>query len=125
MNDTNFESIKNRELLRCKALLNNDLEQLAALVTEDLVHVHATGRVDNKIQWLAAIQNEYRFHSIERSSFQTYPMGDLTLLIAPIEQHVEVRASGKLHQLRAITTQFWRQEADEWCQCFFQSSAVE
>ena len=42
------ESLRNAEEARCRALMAGDAALLADMVTDDLVHIHLTGKVDDK-----------------------------------------------------------------------------
>ena len=64
------QEILRLESERCRALVQRDLQTLAALMDDALVHVHATGKVDDKEQYLEMVARHIDFLSVERSDMR-------------------------------------------------------
>ncbi len=125
MDDDVAAEIKNLEARRVQALLANDAEKLSALMAEDLVHVHATGRVENKAEYMEGVRTRLEFLKIERSELQIRMFGDVAVATGPLNQEVRLRNSGNLVDLKAVATQVWVKRAGGWVQSSFQATRVE
>ncbi|MCP3705645.1 nuclear transport factor 2 family protein [Paraburkholderia sp. CNPSo 3274] len=51
---------------RCHALVEADIETLDELVSDDVVHVHGNGKVDDKITYMKMMRKQVRFLKAER-----------------------------------------------------------
>jgi len=114
--DTIRREILRLEKLRCDALTSCDIETLGALMTEDLVHIHGSGQVDDKVSYLNGVKNKYKFHRIERGELRVRVYGDFVVVNGPLSQTVSVNGIEKLNQIKAITTQTWIRSGDGWKQ---------
>lgn len=116
------DTINELEALRCRALVANDLDSLAELLDEQLVHVHATGQVDGKQQYLQLVGNAIRFLKVERKALQVRVLGDVAVASGRLLQHIEFRSSGEHRAMDVMTTQVWACEAGTWRQVSFQAT---
>jgi ketosteroid isomerase-like protein len=120
MTDTDtIAKITSLEAARCRALVANDLPALAALLSEDLVHVHTTGAVENKAQYLAGVEKRLQFLSAERRDLAVRVYGGIAIATGRLDQAVRVRATGQERRLEAVTTQVWRNVDGRWLICSF------
>lgn len=65
------QSLREAENRRYKAMVNNDLEALAAIFDDDLVYTHTNGQVDDKETFLATLESgalRYRRIQIQEMS---------------------------------------------------------
>lgn len=107
---------------RCRALVQRDLQTLAALMDDALVHVHATGKVDDKEQYLEMVAKHIDFLSVERSDMRVRVFGDTAIASGRLEQAIVLRESGEERLMKAYTTQVWLRGEDGWRQCAFQAT---
>lgn len=107
---------------RCRALVQRDLQTLAALMDDALVHVHATGKVDDKEQYLEMVARHIDFLSVERSDMRVRVFGDTAIASGRLEQAIVLRESGEERLMKAYTTQVWLRGEDGWRQCAFQAT---
>lgn len=107
---------------RCRALVQRDLQTLAALMDDALVHVHATGKVDDKEQYLEMVARHIEFLSVERSDMRVRVFGDTAIASGRLEQAIVLRESGEERLMKAYTTQVWLRGEDGWRQCAFQAT---
>lgn len=117
--------VRDLETRRCQLLLESDIANLADLVTDDLIHIHATGKRDDKQSWLRSIRDDYRFLDVERGQLDVSPFGNGFIAVGDIRQHVELRKTGDRRMLFALTAQIWRHDGTTLRQCFFQSTPTE
>jgi ketosteroid isomerase-like protein len=116
------QEILRLESERCRALVQRDLQTLAALMDDALVHVHATGKVDDKEQYLEMVARHIDFLSVERSDMRVRVLGDTAIASGRLEQAIVLRESGEERLMKAYTTQVWLRGEDGWRQCAFQAT---
>lgn len=119
------KEVLGRERHRISALLSGDAAALSHLLSDDLIHIHATGVVDDKPTFLHNIAKVYKFEALERSDIDVHMMGEMILLTGFVKQEVVVLETGQRHHVEAMVSQLWRHENDVWRQCFFQSSRLQ
>ncbi|SDO06323.1 nuclear transport factor 2 family protein [Pseudomonas jinjuensis] len=107
---------------RCRALVRRDLPALAALMDERLVHVHATGKVDDKAQYLEMVERQIDFLSVERGDMRVRVHGDTAIASGRLEQTIVLRESGEERLMKAYATQVWVRGEGGWRQCAFQAT---
>lgn len=116
------EEILRLESERCRALVQRDLQTLAALMDDALVHVHATGKVDDKEQYLEMVARHIDFLCVERSDMRVRVLGDTAIASGRLEQAIVLRESGEERLMKAYTTQVWLRGEGGWRQCAFQAT---
>lgn len=104
------------EKKRCEALTSGDVNTLATIVSDDLVHVHGNGQVDGRDAYLDGVATKFIFHSIERGDLNVRVYGDCAVVVGPLEQTVEVRGVDKRNELKSMTSQTWVRRTDGWKQ---------
>ena len=110
------------EEARCRALVANDLGLLSNLVDEQLVHIHATGKVDNKTRYLALVETAIRFLMVERKDLQVRVEGEVAIATGRLLQNIEFRSTGERREMDVMTTQVWLRRGDIWRQIAFQAT---
>jgi ketosteroid isomerase-like protein len=81
-------AIREREAARGRALVASDYAALADLVTDDLVHIHATGAIEDKQAYLAGLEAKLVFLSVSRPSLDVRVYGSIAVMTGPLEQSV-------------------------------------
>lgn len=104
------------EQTRCEALMRSDREGLAALLRDDLVHVHMNGKADDLATYLAGVGGRYRFHNIRRSEVQIRVIGDCAVITGVLDQELEILATGERRAMHGFVTQTWHREGSSWKQ---------
>ncbi len=110
------QDIQDQERRRCAALTAGDVDALAAIVSDDLVHIHGNGHVDGRADYLAGVENKFIFHRIDRGDLDIRVYGDCAVVVGPLEQTVQVRGIDKLNEIKAIVSQTWVRTAGQWRQ---------
>jgi len=116
------EEILRLERERCRALVARDLQALAGLMDDRLVHVHATGKVDDKAQYLEMVAQHIDFLSVERADMNVRVHGDTAIASGRLEQAIVLRESGEQRLMKAYATQVWIRSEGAWRQCAFQAT---
>lgn len=114
--DTVRDDIIALEKRRCAALTSGDVDAVRELMSDDLVHVHGNGAIDDKAGYLKGVETKYVFHRIERGDLNIRVYGDVVVVIGPLDQTVSVRGIDKLNQIKAIATQTWVRSDAGWKQ---------
>lgn len=99
---------------RCAALRAGDAAALAALLSDDLVHIHLNGRVDDRAGYLAGFRDLYTFRAVRRGDLTIRIYGDTAVMTGPLVQSLSVRATGQRIDVTAITTQVWLRTPQGW-----------
>lgn len=118
-------AIREREAARGRALVASDYAALADLVTDDLVHIHATGAIEDKQAYLAGLEAKLVFLSVSRPSLDVRVYGSIAVMTGPLEQSVKVKGPEIVVDMKAVTTQVWRLDGDSWRICSFQATKTE
>lgn len=116
------ETITRLENARCHALVEGDLSALGNLVDDQLVHIHATGQVDDKAAYLRLVEGAIRFLRVERQEMQVQVHADVAVATGRLMQSIEFRATGERREMDVITTQVWLRRDDIWRQISFQAT---
>lgn len=107
-----ISQVQAAEARRCALLMAGDAEALAAMLADSLVHVHLNGRVDDKAGYMDGFKGKYRFHDVARGPLNIRIWGDSAVSVGPLSQRLEVLETGKIMDVKAITTQSWQRQAD-------------
>ena len=59
--------LRELESKRCTALVEGNADFIAALLADDLVHIHGNATIDNKAGYLKGLQEKYVFHSVSEA----------------------------------------------------------
>lgn len=116
------QEIRRLEDERCRALVQRDLPALAAMMNDDLVHIHATGKVDDKHQYLEMVSHHIDFLSVERADIDVRVYGDTAIASGRLVQTIVLRESGETRLMKAFATQVWVNGENGWRQCTFQAT---
>jgi ketosteroid isomerase-like protein len=116
--------IRRLEHQRIQALLSKDWETLSLLLTDDLVHIHANGTVENKAMYMATMSSKFEILSIDRPSLEVRVLGDSAIVTGPLNQRLRLMQSGAIVELQAVATQIWVKRPGGWAQCGFQATRL-
>lgn len=99
---------------RCTALMRGDADALDAMLADDLVHIHLNGKADTKAAYLAGVRDAYTFRDLSRGELTIRYYGDFAVMTGHLAQKLEVRATGEVMDVRAMTTQTWLHRDGRW-----------
>lgn len=119
-----INTIKELEAERCRALVEGNLDALSQLVDDQLVHIHATGQVDNKHGYLQLVETAIRFLKVERPDLQVRIYADVAVATGRLSQSIEFCSTGERRELDVITTQIWALRDSRWRQISFQATSL-
>lgn len=118
------DMIRALENRRIAALVSADLAVLDGLLADDLVHVHGTGKIDDKEEYLRGVAGKYKFHAIRRGDLNIRVFGDLAIVTGRLSQTVSLQGDDRLIDVDAIVTQTWIRDKDDWKQNTCHTGAI-
>ncbi len=124
LDDHVIHEIELMEQRRISALIRQDFDALASILTDDLVHVHANGLIENKQSYLSSIRNKFRFLSVERPDLQYRSLGYTIVSVGPLNQSVVVRDTDTEILMVAVATQLWVRSEGSWRLASFQATRI-
>lgn len=110
------QEIKSLEEQRLAALISADIAILGSLLTDDLVHVHGTGKQDTKEEYLHGVSKKYKYHRIERGDLNIRIYDDIAIVVGPLSQTVSIIGDDKRVDVSAMVTQTWIRVGGSWRQ---------
>jgi ketosteroid isomerase-like protein len=122
MSNDVVSEIERLERERCRAVMARDLNSLAALVDDDLVHIHASGRIDTKAEYLAGVEKRFVFRNVARQDLVVRVYGDIAVATGGLKQDVEIVGTAEKRHMQAVVTQIWRRREGAWRQTSFQAT---
>lgn len=110
------------EQARCRALVEADIDSLGKLVSDDVVHVHANGKADDKAAYLHMVEKQIRFLEANRENLDVRVYGELAVATGHLDQTIEMKESAQRIAMHVVTTQVWAQRDGTWQQVSFQAT---
>jgi ketosteroid isomerase-like protein len=109
------------ESRRCDAINRKDWDVLAAMLTDDLVHVHANGLTQDKAAYLQHVSSRPR--RTERRDLVVRLHGDTAVMTGKLINTVDgAEATSDAPALAAM--QVWVRNGDTWQQAAFQATRI-
>jgi ketosteroid isomerase-like protein len=106
---------------RCDAINRQDWDALAAMLSDDLVHVHANGLTQDKAVYLQHVSARPR--RVERRDLVVRLHGDTAVMTGKLTNFMDGEAaSADTPTLAAM--QVWVRSGDTWQQAAFQASRI-
>ncbi len=115
-------AIEALEAARGAALVTEDWSALEALMSPDLVHVHANGTIEDRASYFEGVRTKLAFERFERESLVVRGSGDLAIATGILRQTLRVRQSGAKFDIRVVTTQVWVRDSQGWRQTAFHAT---
>ncbi len=122
--DPRAEKILALEERRRAALIAADLSALDALLDNDLIHVHAGGDADDKMQYFSLVRSVCEFMVIERPEISIRFHGDVAIMTGPMRHVVRLKATREIRTMYAFGTQIWVPHGDSWRQILYQATEI-
>lgn len=108
---------------RYQALYRLDIPSLEQLLAADYVHVHATGKIDDKAAFLASIQAaRYRFVDARRTEQQLRIAGSAVLLFGKTRTTLDVAGATKVMANAFVTV--WLPSDARWKLQYWQATPL-
>lgn len=112
--------LKKADEQRMKAISDGDLTAVGALLADDYVHVHNTGEVNNKAQYLAFLQTHPRKSSrAPDANVITHVYGNIAVMVGP-----QINNADSDHPTAFTLTLVWRKIGGTWKQAAAQYTSL-
>lgn len=122
--DDCLATLLNRERERREALMTDDMERFAALLADDLVHVHTTGIVHDKAKLIQHAGQFLRFYSVERGPLTVVLVApEAAVMTGEMTNIVGRRGTEESVSVRSFVTQLWVRQ-DAWRLLRFQATRL-
>lgn len=122
--DPRAAQILELEERRRAALIAADIATLGRLLADDLIHIHASGNADTKLQYFALVKNMCEFMVIERPEIAIRFHGDVAIMTGPMQHTVRVKATREIRTMDAFGTQIWAPHGDTWQLVLYQATEI-
>ena len=99
---------------RQRALVLGDTQRLAAILADDLLHIHSTGMAHNKAQFLQHVAQMGGFVAIERPLPDILLCGDIAILSGETRNTVRLQGSGENVVRHGFSSLVLRRSAQGW-----------
>ncbi|GLR09798.1 DUF4440 domain-containing protein [Mixta theicola] len=109
-----FSELLEFEQQRQQALTQPDLILLESLLAEDLVHIHSTGMVHNKQQFLTHIERMGGFSAISRDTPEIRLEGNIAILAGNTRNTVRLLETGEEKVRFGFSTLVLRRTPPGW-----------
>ena len=124
---TDEGTLRTAEERRCKAIVAGDIASLETMLSDDLVHVHTVGLIDDKASYLAGIRDRLEVQSVERGPLAIRRYGTAAVMTGELTNTVRRRADGPDADwmvLRSFATQVWHCAPGGWVMASFHASRL-
>jgi ketosteroid isomerase-like protein len=98
------------ERRRCDALVAVDVDALAGLLDDELVHIHAPGVTHSKAQLLEHLATRRPYLNTERGELAIRMVGDVAIMTGPLTNRLR-NPDGSERTLSGVATQVLRRDA--------------
>ena len=106
--------VRQLEARRQAALVALDMEALADMFAEDIVHVHTNGMVHDKAAILSHIRSRAQFVAVERRNLVVRVYGDTALLTGDLINSLRIAGEEEPRIMKAFATQVMRRTDGVW-----------
>jgi ketosteroid isomerase-like protein len=112
--------LKKADEQRMKSISDGDIAAVGALLADDYVHVHNTGEVNNKAQYLAFLQTHPRKSSrAADANVITHVYGNVAVMTGP-----QINNADTAHPTAFTLTLVWRKVGGTWKQVAAQYTSL-
>ena len=110
------------EAARLAALAANDVEAVGQLMADDLVHIHATGVVQNKSQYLAQLADLPRLTQRTTLTVRTY--GEVAVLTGQVVNTIKRAQHLPAESVSMTVTQVAYRQSGRWMFVSFHAARI-
>lgn len=112
------------EAARARALVERDYGTLAALLADDLLHVHSTGQVHCKDAYLAYVRGPLAFLSVERRGLKVRMLGKAALMTGAMSNVMQPPGPAAPVTVQSHVVQLWTASSTGWRLAVFQATRL-
>lgn len=112
------------EAARGRALVERDYGKLAALLADDLLHVHSTGQVHCKEAYLAHVRGPLAFVAVERRGLKVTLLGKAALMTGAMANVMQPPGPAAPVTVHSHVVQLWTASPTGWRLALFQATRL-
>jgi uncharacterized protein (TIGR02246 family) len=118
------DRVREIDQTRFRLMVENDLEKLATLLSDDLVYVHTTGQVESKTEFLQRLRSgSLRYRSIEPTDVRVRTYGNTAVVTG--RSKMAVTNAGSDRELEIRYTAVYAATGDAWQLVSWQSTLIQ
>lgn len=117
-----IEDIIAADRLRCRLIETGDLDGLARLLADDLIHVHAVGYVDDKASYLAGLRERLEVKEVARPRPAAWMADAVCVMTGPLTNTVRRRGDAEWATGTSFVTQVWKLVDGDWKMALYQAT---
>jgi uncharacterized protein (TIGR02246 family) len=118
------ERIREIDRTRFRAMVENDLEKLAALLADDLVYVHSDGNVESKPEFLQRLRTgSLRYRSIQPADVRVRTYDNVAVVTG--RSQMAATGGGSDREFEVRYTAVYTASADRWQLVSWQSTRIQ
>jgi ketosteroid isomerase-like protein len=115
--------ISKQEDDRLSAMVRGDIAALEAMTHDQLLYTHASGNVDTKATWLAAMQSgRTRYKSTQCDDVQIRILGDAALVTGKAVFDVEINGQPRTLKMKFLNV--WSKTSEGWKFAAWQATPI-
>jgi ketosteroid isomerase-like protein len=116
------QAILDTEARRCQALADVDIDVLDVLFSDALTHIHTTGLVQTKAEFLAGLDANRPFVRVERGDLTVRVIGDCAVITGSMTNLVRRPGHDQPVVMEGYATQVLSRENGAWRYVVFQAT---
>lgn len=109
-----IEDVITADRLRRRFIEMSDLDELARLLADDLIHVHAVGYVDDKASYLAGLRERLEVKEVTRPRPAAWMADAVCVMTGPLTNTVRRRGDAEWATGTSFVTQVWKLVDGDW-----------
>jgi hypothetical protein len=121
-NTPEIELLAGLEARRCQALMKTNVEQLRQLLAPELMHIHASGRIDAFDEFIRFASETVVFEDVRRGELTIRLHGDTAVMMGPQSVTFRRKTEQAAKTMQTQVIQVWIRRDAGWQQAYFQAT---
>src|SRR5438045_2551893 len=121
MDSERIDAVMAAEGIRCKALVDADLEKLRTVISRDLTHTHTNGNTEDYDLYFSLLQGPMKYLDIARRDVSVRLYGEIAVMSGMMDVTGQLGDTGPI-TLSVKTLQVWHETPAGWQMVAFQGT---
>ena len=110
-----LEQVQALERKRLAAMMQADVDAVAACLDDDLIYIHSSGAVDTKQSYLAALASgQYVYESIDIVETRHAEGAGFIVLCHRLSARIRLKSQSQALERRLVASSTWRSSDGTW-----------
>lgn len=124
INNQTFDALLEREAARGRALVERDFDTLEQLLADDLLYIHSTGLMHDKVAYLDYVRGPLTFLSVERRNLKVKMLGESAVTTGTMSNVMQPPGPAAPVTVVSHVVQLWVPGARGWQLAMFQGTRL-